>query len=138
VTITGTSSPVTLGFNPEFLPQFSGIYNCIDEGQTFQEAVIITTGTPVATISSYRYYFVHCHWASILYINPSVCFRILLCQYGARPVNCCNFWCNSFSVVHTMCRKDARKIRGGSWKEFQSHPSFIHRLLMNSHICQVK
>ena len=67
VTITGTSSPVTLSFNPEFLPQFSGIYNCIDEGQTFQEAVIITTGTPVATISSYRYYFVRCHWASILY-----------------------------------------------------------------------
>ena len=45
VTITGTSSPVTLGFNPEFLPQFSGIYSCINEGQNFQEAVIITTGT---------------------------------------------------------------------------------------------
>ena len=45
VTITGTSSPVTLGFDPELLPQFSGIYNCINEGQTFQEAVIITTGT---------------------------------------------------------------------------------------------
>ena len=45
VTITGTSSPVTLGFDPEFLPQFSGIYSCINEGQTFQEAVIITTGT---------------------------------------------------------------------------------------------
>jgi len=45
VIITGTSSPVTLGFDPEFLPQFSGIYSCINEGQNFQEAVIITTGT---------------------------------------------------------------------------------------------
>ena len=44
VTITGTSSPVTLGFDPEFLPQFSGIYSCTNEGQTFQEAVMITTG----------------------------------------------------------------------------------------------
>jgi len=45
VTITGTSSPVTLGFDPEFLPHFSGIYSCISEDQNIQEAVIITTGT---------------------------------------------------------------------------------------------
>jgi len=45
VTITGTSSPVTLGFDPEFLPHFSGIYCCINEDQNIQEAVIITTGT---------------------------------------------------------------------------------------------
>jgi len=44
VTITGTSSPVTVGFDPEFLPQFSGIYSCVNEGQNIQEAVIITTG----------------------------------------------------------------------------------------------
>ena len=44
VTITGTSSPVTLSFDPEFLPQFSGIYSCTGEGQDLQEAVMITTG----------------------------------------------------------------------------------------------
>jgi len=41
VTITGTSS--TLNFDPEFLPQFSGIYKCA--GDSVQEAVMITTGT---------------------------------------------------------------------------------------------
>ena len=44
VNITGTSSPVALGFDPEFVPQFSGIYNCTGEGQDLQEAVMITTG----------------------------------------------------------------------------------------------
>ena len=45
VTITGTSSPVTLSFDPEFLPQFSGIYSCTGEGQ---EAVMITTGMDIS------------------------------------------------------------------------------------------
>ena len=40
--ITGTSSPVVLEFDPEFLPQFSGTYECI--GPNVREAVMITTG----------------------------------------------------------------------------------------------
>ena len=44
VTISGTFPPVTLEFVPEFLPQFSGIYECLGEGPNLREAVMITTG----------------------------------------------------------------------------------------------
>ena len=43
VTITGTSS--TLNFDPEFLPQFSGIYQCAVVDTSVREALMITTGT---------------------------------------------------------------------------------------------
>jgi len=57
VTITGESSEefgsdlpskfsVTLGFDPEFLPQFSGIYSC--DGVKGSEAVMITTGMDIS------------------------------------------------------------------------------------------
>ena len=57
VTITGESSlefgsefpsqfSVTLGFDPEFLPKFSGIYSC--DGVEGSEAVMITTGMDIS------------------------------------------------------------------------------------------
>ena len=44
VTITGTGQPPTLDFDPEFLPQFSGTYNCLGDGPNVRDSVIITTG----------------------------------------------------------------------------------------------
>ena len=42
VNITGTNDPLMLEFDPEFLPQFSGTYDCLRDAPS--DFILITTG----------------------------------------------------------------------------------------------